>query len=346
MSQSSRQITAWTTACALFSLTVSGCIPTTADTAKAVTNPATNPATQDNAGASATSASGPKAARVVFSSKTLTGSFNPTTLPSTAVPGGGYKVVRLFNPDGSLLATRTSETSVTGTWPQWIDYIEVMISGTSNVGATDSACARFATDSEGANVTCDVDLNPATPPVPCGASEQLFRVSEYDCSGFTGNGGPNDGVTIRIVLNRDPSKLAPSENLLMNLEFAASGINMGPADPTICFIGGKYEPTNPGCADMVWQVFVKHNPFELVQPFLMLTPPIHGAINKDTNSAGGNITSKQFIIPLAGDAGLKVIQLSRISGLDREKIKVYCGNQSDTALCVGMVFHTLTLYRI
>src|SRR5205823_4552880 len=126
-------------------------------------------------------------------------------------------------------------------------------------------------------------------PVPCGAPTGLFRISEFDCTsapGTTaGTGGGSDGVYFRAYLNR--SNLGPGENIMAVLEYTASGFSGAPPNPTNCFSGSTLLPENPGCADMVWRIFLKHSASEVIQPTNLMIPPIFAI-------GGSNVSARQF----------------------------------------------------
>ncbi|OFZ73916.1 MAG: hypothetical protein A3K03_04780 [Bdellovibrionales bacterium RIFOXYD1_FULL_44_7] len=280
--------------------------------------------------------SGAKAAKIIFKN-TSGGSFNSPAAGGTApAPASGLQAVRVFDADG------TQHT----TWPEWLTSVEIGITGTA-ANSSDANCARFA-DATDPTTTCDFDDDAATPEVSCGAAQYLFRVSDYDCaqtaSATEGTGGPSDTVYIRASFNRDTSKLGESENILAVLEYASSALNSAPANPTTCFSGGEFNPTTPGCADSVWYAFLKHNAYEISNRFLMITPPAFAYVSATDNRGGGGVSTKQIVLPLARDSTLSVFQMSRIKGLASGNFGSKCGTNS--ALCVGTVFYSLTFYRI
>jgi len=317
-----------------------------------------------------------RAARILFRQNSATGSFDaPSASGSTATPGGGLQAQRLFNPDGTLLVSGGSTSTA---WPTWITRAEVGISGSSNSGATDSACVRFSNAAE-STATCALGADSAQTTL-CGAPSGLLRVSETDClraPPTVGNGGPNDGIYIRVSL--DPTKILSGENVLAVLEYAAYSFLPGSSSPQNCFVAGAFTPTAPGCADMVWNVYLKRNSFEIPQPFLMLVPPAQGTLAPDsaytaavqTGLAGRGIATKSFILPLA-QTQYRELQISRVSALansttdlDTQRSELgpagtgatdlartlnnICNGSAATAaspLCFGMVLYSLTLYRI
>lgn len=309
-------------------------------------------AASSSAATAATTSNSARAARIIFRNTYPFGSFDAAAAAGTAaVPGSGLPATRLFNPDGSPLATN----GPTGAnWPAWVSSIEIGVSGSANGSAQNADCARFAKSREDTDTLCDFNLD-GTAETACGAAAGIFRVSEYDCAkgaAANGIGGPNDGVYVRVVLDRSTDKLAANENLLAVLEYAASGLNAAPAAPTACFTGGTFNAANPGCGDMNWQIYLKHNAYEVVQPFLMLVPPTLASVNTTLGTGGSGVSTRQFILPLAGDADLRVLQLSRIRGLpiSSPHFGDVCNTNGPTsansALCVGMILYSLTLYRM
>jgi len=314
----------------------------------------------DSSSSATAIASGARAAKIIFKESSTSGSFN--SAPSNGTknsPGNGHQAVRIFNADNSLLASGGPTASA---WPKWITGVEVGISGPSNGGSSNRDCTRFSDTSEATSTTCDVDQsNGNASNIPCGAADGYLRVAEYECTRAAtltsdGNGGPNDGVYIRVGLSRGTAYFGSSENLMGVLEYSANSLNSGAVDPQNCIQNGLFNPANRGCADQVYQLFIKHNAYEVVQPFLMIAPPSINFVDKTLKKMGGGVGTKQFMIPLASDSDLKVIQISRIRALensetDGDDFTDYCtsdgqGATTSSALCVGMVFYSLTLYRM
>ncbi len=306
---------------------------------------------------SASVPSGPRAARIIFKNSYPNGSFDTAPSAGTIVtPGSGHTATRIFNADGSLLAQGGPTSSA---WPSWLQGVEIGISGGDNSSATNSNCARFAVTNEN-TTTCDYDPSSTNSATPCGAQAGLFRVSEFDCvnGGATqGNGGPNDGVYVRAYFSRDSAKLGANENILAVLEYSSAGLRKSASDPTSCFSGGSFSPTQANCADFVWNVFLKHNAYEVVQPYLMLIPPAFGVADFANTTGAAAVGSKQFIIPLAADSGINTVQLSRIWGMpvgttahSGQTFQQTCDSNGDNTgnspHCVGVVLHTLTFFRM
>lgn len=310
---------------------------------------------------------GAMAARFVFKNTYPDGSFEPYsgsgTIPS---PGKGHPAKRVFNADGSLLASSTTDS----TWPGWIKGLEIGISGANNSNATNASCARFASGesttkccfkSSNAGAAC---TNLGTEEYTCGVPNGLFRVSEVDCMNNTpavGTGGPNDGVYVRITLNRDTTYLGADENLMAVVEYAGSSLRAGAQDPAKCFVNGKFTPTNSECSDFSWQLFLKHYASETVLPFMNFIPPspfalrtaATNATNANTSVNAGGVNTRQFILPISRDKDLSVLQLSRITAIskdlvvdsDSHEFEHYCKN-SNSPLCMGLVIYAITLYRM
>jgi hypothetical protein len=356
-------------------MTASGCLEPSAPISPVTSTTTTT--TSVTSGASPTPSTvpvgaipgGPRAARIIFKQAFPSGSFDSPPVGGTpAQPGSGFAATRVFNADGSLLA---SGGTTAATWPAWLTLVEIGISGQFNQSATNQDCARFANTAD-ANAQCDVGTTTSgssvTNPVltSCGAAAGLFRVSEADClngnTTLTGSGSGNDGVYIRATFSRNPSILGLSENILAVLEYASATVNAAPTNPITCFSGGIFDTTQPGCADQTWQIYIKHSAGEIVQPYLLFIPPSLGSVNTTTGTMGSGVSAKQFYIPLAGDQNLTTVQISRIKALKSNPIATTANpipltfdqicNPSglsagiDSAQCLGVVFYTLTFYRI
>jgi hypothetical protein len=345
-------ISTWLTAFATFLL--GGCVGTN-DAGSSTES------SSSSSSASVTVAGGTKAAKIFFKTGYPAGSFDsPSSGGTVATPGSGLQAVRIFNADGSLLAANGPTDSA---WPKWISSVEIGISGSNNTSAPNADCARFAAVGEDASAKCNFKglANPsASDLTACGAGTGLFRVSEYDCAKAataTGTGGPSDGVYIRATFNRDTTYLGSGENVMAVLEYAASTLNQAPAAPTTCFSGGVFDSTASGCADQTWKIFLKSSASETVQPFFMLVPPSFAWVRTTNGTGGSGAAAKQIILPLAGNADLSVMQISRIKALSDDVTssgnfsKICTSNgagltPANSALCLGMVFYSLTFYRM
>ena len=307
---------------------------------------------------------GPRAAKIIFKAISNNGSFTDT-VPSGGTPaaaGSGLAATTLFNADNTVLST----SPTAATWPKWVSSIELGISGSANANALNDNCARFASAMSDSNAMCKFKAPSDNTLFNCGAPAGYYRVSDYDCynqnkSAGAGNGGrgvgsglDTDGVYIRIQFSRDTSVLGANENIMAVLEYSASGLNPAPLDPSTCVGSGAM--TLDQCADFSWHIFTKHYVSEATQPFLLLAPPTLASVNPILGTGGTGISStKQFVIPLAGDASLTTLQIARTSfsktlGPDvttpapSTSFLQICGPNS--AFCVGTVFYSLTLYRI
>lgn len=338
--------------------------PSQSTTAAALQQGATAPSAATTASAAAAStviAGTPRAAKIIFKQAFPNGSFDAASAAGTrAQPGKGHPATRVFNPDGSMLSGTGPGSA---TWPAWLSSFEIGISGGNNASAPASNCAKFADATESTATNCDLKGAVGAGTDHCGAPGSLYRVSEFDCkSGTTtvdGNGGPSDGVYIRATFDR--AQLGTAENMMAVIEYVAASFNPAPESPVDCFNGGVFTPEN--CSDVAWKVFLKHNVTEMVQPFLMLAPPTQNFVvtaNSVTGltSSGANPSTKQIYVPLAADPSLSVFQVSRIrSALNASSAAVMaaCNNlpapgaavlPANTPLCAGIVFYSLTFYRI
>ena len=238
-------------------------------------------------------------------------------------------------------------------WPKWLTGFEIGISGSNNAAATNANCARFAASDEDTETLCNWDRATGTASTSCGAPGSLFRVSEFDCGRdtiTTGTGGGSDGVYFRATFSRDTAYLSAWENILVVLEYASATLHGSPAKPTSCFTRGYFDPSQTDCSDMSWQIFMKHSASEVVQPFLLLTPPALGTVDATNNRGGANPGTKQFIMPFATDGNLNTLQISRIRALANDgatgSYYTTCNgasNPSNSALCMGMVLYALTV---
>ena len=168
-----------------------------------------------------------------------------------------------------------------------------------------------------------------------------------------GNGGPSDGVYFRAEFDRTASVLGAGENILVVMEYSAAALRPTPAVPTQCFVGGVFNPES--CSDMVWKTYLKHTGTEIVQPYLMLVPPALGSVNPTfpvgKGTGGSGISAKQFYIPLAGDANLKFLQISRVGSslnVTTPNFATTCApsGTGNSPHCVGMIIYSITFYRI
>ena len=309
-------------------------------TSTITTNPAPSP--------TAVLPDGPKAVKIIFKQDPDLGSFDSAPSNGTKTArGSGFHASRFFKPDGkTLLSSR----------PSWLVDFEIGLSGSQNEKANNSACARFATNVEIANSTCSYAAG--VPGVKCGASGAYYRVSEWDCAQNTnpvsGN-GTTDGVYIRAYFSRLPENLAATENILAVVEYTSSAFNLPNADPATCFNGGDF--TGQNCADFIWHAYLRPNDDNHVQPFMLFVPPMNGFVNPTLGTGGGGTTTRQIMLPLAANPDAKIFQLSRITssaklqtdaanpGSDFSK-ECSTSGVGNSPLCAGMVFYSITFYRM
>ena len=288
----------------------------------------------------------------ILTNNSVSGSFSAftsgsTILPTpTVIPPGwpgadgaseynpGVSANQFFDMDGISVLTK----------PAWLNDVQLGL--TSNTTGTANSCATF-----GASGNYD--------------SVNDYRVSEANCINYHGTGSNgtlgdtfNNSVFIRIILNRAATTIGTSENLLIQVEYQASGIHLN-SD------GNGAGPEQN--IDQLWKVF--WNPslsyLSTQKTFSVFVPPNYaGCIPSGTGYPGnaGNcaptsykgapITVKQIMVPLSAYPSLSVIQLSRLDG----RINVYgvgtqygsignfCG--IDSPLCAGLVIKSITLTRI
>jgi hypothetical protein len=355
--------------CLLIGLPLFACTPNGSFVASStISNTSTNTGTSTSS-----TLTGIRATQVIFqSASSVGGSFNSLLTQGNSqgtvpLPGRGHPAVRVFNSDGSFQGSINPTTGVTqGSWPAWLSSFEVGVSGPANTASLNPNCATFAGNSEATSQNCF--LGPTASPVPsqCGAPLGQFRISEVDCSipsggtpaTATGSGGPADGVYLRAVFNR--AYLGANENILAVIQYSSSALDPAPANPSTCFLGGKFSPES--CSDFVWKVFLKHSANETALPFMLFVPPtfssVLGTAQVPASTSGMGIAAKQFILPLASDPTLSVFQISRIQsafpGNGVSLIKACTATNTpptvnspgNSPLCAGVVFYTITFYRV
>ena len=135
------------------------------------------------------------------------------------------------------------------------------------------------------------------------------------------------------------------------LEYVSAAYNPAPTTPTSCLSNGAISPES--CSDITWKAYLKHSLSEIVQPFFMLVPPTENYVNTGLQTSGVSSKTRQFFLPIASDANLSVLQISRIHSnlsVSSAGVKSACnatGTQpADSPLCAGVVIYSLTLYRI
>jgi hypothetical protein len=298
-----------------------------------------------------------RVARIIFQQNS--GSFDaPTTAGTPVGVGNGLQAVRVYDAQNNVIASNGPSGN---NWPSWLQSFEIGVSGPSNANALNANCARFASTS-GAEQAQTCTFN-GTSGIRCGTTGNNFRVSEADCAvsqPAPGQGNDQDGVYFRAFFNRNPSILGVTENILAVVEYTASSFNGGPASPQNCFTGSGTGFAPENCSDFTWKMFLKHTPVEATQPYMMLVPPTPYYVNgSNITASGSSTTTKQFFIPLAGDQGLTEVQFSRIvSGSPalnsgNAAFEAACAPNgtggaygASSPLCAGMVFSSITFFRI
>ncbi|OFZ19079.1 MAG: hypothetical protein A2X94_10025 [Bdellovibrionales bacterium GWB1_55_8] len=289
-----------------------------------------------------------RAVKVLFKTPTFDNPSGSFDTPS-GLSGMTTKAVRLYKPDGELLASTGDAT-----WPGWLVDVEVGISGSNNSAATNANCARFATADDAANGKCYKTPAADADAFDCSAPEGYYRVSEVDCLSDTireGDGTAGDGVTIRATFNRDTTRLGSAENVMAIVEYSASALSV-PNEASPCFTKGRFSAE--ACSDLTWKAFLRSSTAETgVAPFLMLVPPSVGVVNRTDKKAGSGMSTKKIILPLAADPTLQVFQLSRIRSRLTKNDKTLtevCRKNDTTAgnspLCAGLILYSITFYRI
>ena len=336
----------------IFPLLLTGCF----ETATAVKSAAT--AASSTSSNAMSPAAGAMSARIIFTNNATTGSFDDASVTGTGTApgtGAGLRASRIFAPDNSLLASGSTSSS----WPKWLNFVELGISGPSNSKALNANCARFSGLTE-SSTTCDY-TNAGSGNTTCGAPAGYFRVSEADCAispPTTGLGDSTDGVYLRAQFNR--ANLAAYENVMAVLQFVATTISPGPTSPTACFPGGVFNPNNAGCSDMTWQSYLKASGTLAPLPFMLIVPPSYSYFNSSTTSmVNANTATKQYYLPLGADTTLDTFQLSRIQARSTT-LNPTAPNDAmcnpgggappaggwNSAMCLGMVFYSITFYRM
>ena len=297
-------------------------------------------------------AGGPKSVKIITSNALLSGSFpSPTPAPAlTPIPspfpgslqGAAYlpgnPATRFYDVDGVTSVAK----------PAWLlDFQLGTTSTTPNL-----ACAAF-----GGNDNAD--------------ASSFYRVSETDCGNTVGGSGSNlDPVFIRIILNRNATSLGLGENLLMQVEYQASGLHLNTD-------GISQNPEDN--LDQLWKIFWNSSlaAGSVPNAFSMFVPPQYSAClesGSQTTGMPGNctagyrgaaITTKQIIIPLSAYPSMSVIQFSRLQGRINHSssdqftaspgdpvnyVKSFLSSDAECAsnspLCLGLVVRSVLLMRM
>jgi hypothetical protein len=285
-------------------------------------------------------ASGTKAVKVITSKNVTTGSFtNPSAVPvATPIPSPypGYDGSTTYLPGVSASTFFNVDGTTSITKPSWLQDIQVGVTGVS----TSAACAKFG---DGAN---SLDVS------------DYYRTSEVDCTvGENGTGTPTDPVFIRILLDRDTAVLGSAENLMVQIEYQASGLHLNT---------DGIEANVEDNVDQLWKVFWNSTlgSGSSPNPFSVFVPPHYGACLQSgtgivgapgncvvgNSYRGGPIQTKQILIPLSAYPTLKVIQISRVrsritSTTPYDYVPNYCLS-SNSPYCLGVVVRSITLMRL
>ena len=264
-----------------------------------------------------------------------TGSFSaPSAVPTAMViPSGypGYDGASTYLPGVQPTQYFTADGSSALLKPDWLVDFQLGITSTSS----SSACATF-----GGSGTFD--------------AQDFYRISEADCGSVSnGLGGGTDPVFARIVLNRDSSLIGTAENLMIQVEYQASGLHLN----------SDGSSTNPeDDLDQLWKIFWNSTlgVSSIPKPFAIFVPPNYGAcLDSGSGSSGapGSCTGsykgapvkvKQILIPLSAYPDMSVIQLTRVKGRINQTgnyVNSFCSS-SDSPLCLGVVIRSITLMRL
>lgn len=285
-------------------------------------------------------ASGTKAVKLITSKNVATGSFtNPSAVPTvTPIPTlyPGYDGTTTYLPGASASTYFDVDGTNTLSKPDWLVDVQLGVTGVS----TSATCAKFG---DGAN-TLDVT--------------DYYRTSEVDCtSGQNGTGSPTDPVFIRIVLNRDTSVLGSAENLLVQVEYQASGLHLN-SDGASTNLEENLDQLwkifwdstlGSGSSPKAFGVFVPPNDAACLQSGTGTTGAPGNCV-VGSSYRGGPIKVKQILIPLSAYPDLKVIQLSRVRSrisaiAPDDYVPSYCLSSS-SPLCLGVVIRSITLVRM
>jgi hypothetical protein len=269
-----------------------------------------------------------------FTAPTAVPALTPIPSPWPGYDGGtaqylpGVSAQTLYDLDGTTTLLK----------PSWLRDFQLGITSTT----ASLACATFGGGSGGSPPLVD--------------APGYYRISERNCSSLangTGDSG-SDPVFFRIILDRDFLKIGSAENLIVQVEYQASGTrpNTNPNSGSI---------SNPEDGlDHLWKIFTNSTlglgnpgkPFSLFVPpnFAFCSPNGSGAgAGCAGNPSGAPITVRQFMIPLSADPNLSVIQFSRVKGRINATggvsyVNSFC-TSDDSPLCLGVVIRSVTLMR-
>ncbi len=263
----------------------------------------------------------------------ITATPTPTAVP-TAYGGDGSIT---YNPGLSAETFYDVDGETAMSKPDWLLDFQV---GITDLPSASSTCATF-----GGASSYDVP--------------KVFRVSEKNCvAGYDGTGTTSDKVFVRIVLDRDTDYIGANENLMVQVEYQASGI--------VPYTSNLNSNTNPeDMVDQLWKIFWSDTLSDSVstplKPFATFVPPNYSFCGTDVTAAPGRcsdvdyqgspIRTKQIMFPLSSYSGMKVIQFSRMHSWITDGVPAktsydaFC-TSNDSPLCGGVVIHSVTLMRI
>ncbi len=296
-------------------------------------------------------ADGVRGVKIVTSDDPVTGSFAvPTSVPTaTLIPYGypGYDGVSVYLPGVSAVHyfSPDSSSGTLITKPDWIKDVQLGITDYPSSGSP--TCATF-----GGTGTYDVN--------------KFYRLSESDCNGVNSGsasvGGTLDTAFLRIILNRDPAYLGSRENIMVQVEYQATGLRLNP-DPTS---GSSANPEDN--VDQLWKLFwySSLNQTTIPTPFSVFVPPVYTAQTSSVGSGlcasgacigspfGAPITTKQILLPVSAYSNQSVIQFSRVRGrIDDAGGAAYIHSFDTTGacdhnspLCLGLVIRSITILRM
>jgi hypothetical protein len=297
-------------------------------------------------------ADGVKAVRINTLINSTSGSFDsPNAVPSssTTIPSTfpGYTGTATYLPGVSAVRFfELNGTNLIATKPSWLLDFQLGITSTST-GPT--SCATF-----GGGGNLDVT--------------NYYRVAEKACNNncnsgsCQGSGTGTDPVFFRIVLDRDTTKIGSGENLLIQVEYQASGLHLNSDANGL--------PDVEDSLDQLWKIYWSDSLASTApNKFGLFIPPNYSAClstgngitsapgscpNGNANAYRGSpIKVRQFMIPLSAYPDMKVIQFSRVKGRIEQSggtvpganyVNAFC--KDDEPLCLGVVIRSVSLMRI
>ena len=301
--------------------------------------------TSSTASSSVRFAGGTKGVKII-TSDTTGGSFGiPSTTPTatpipTTYPGADGTSTYLPGISPNAYYDLDGISGITK--PSWLLDFQMGISATNASGS----CAGFGTGGT---------LDP----------QYFFRTSEFDCgTTLNGTGGGSDAVFFRIVLDRSTSSIGSAENLLIQVEYQASGLRLN---------SDGNQANAEDNLDQLWKIYWNSSLASTSTPkvFGVFVPPNYSAcLTTGTGTAGAPgfpsapgscplgtpnsyrgspIKVRQFMIPLSAYPDMKVIQFSRVKSritatAPDNYVTSFC--QTNEPLCLGVVIRSVTITRM